>query len=476
MSSSFIYKLLERISVKIVGFVVTIVLGRLISPNDFGIIAIISVFVNLSYAFIEGGFSSALIQKKGTDDLDYSTVFCISLISSILLISILFIASPHISRFYNNEGITKPLRVYSLSLFLSAINSVQIAHMQKEMNFKAILKCSLISSFISGLVGIVLAFKGFGIWALVIYYFSNIFCSSISMIFQDKWFPNFSFSATRGKTLFGFGWKMLLSSLLCSVYNDFRTLVIGKKFTPSDLGYYNRGQQFPEIISNTFDNAVQSVMFPTFADVQDSKETMRAYLKLSVSFSFGLVVPAMLGMFVIAPVFVSVVLTDTWLPCVPYLRCICIADMSIPLISSFLVVIKASGKSGMYLKLEIVRRILMVLVLFVGIRFDSVLSIAISFAIGSWLDFVLVVYVARKVINLKLTDVVACTYKSFFAALVMFFLINALSSISENPYIILLLQMVIGVVSYGVCCALFKSELYIYGVKKIRGMKKRVVK
>lgn len=461
--SSLFFKFIERLAVKLIGLVVSIILARLIDPNDFGMIAIITVFINLSYAFIEGGFTSALIQRKDPDALDYSTVFFISVCVSVILIVCLYFFAPSIAGFYHSEGIVQPLRFYSISLLFSAVNSVQVAHLQKEMKFKLLLKCNLISSLSSGIVGIILALKGYGIWALIGYYFMTVLLSSVLMIVNERWFPGMFFSFSRARILFSYGWKMLVSSLLCSFYNDVRSLVIGRKYSPTELAFYNRGQQFPDTIANTFDNSIQAVMFPALASVQDSKKRFTDLLEKSMALSCGLVMPSIAGLFIVSSQFVRVFLTDTWDPCVPYMKWVCVAELSIPFVSSLLAALKAIGRSDIYLKLELQRRSSMLVILMIGLSFHSIFAIAASFAIGSWIDFLIVALNASSILGIGIKKILQCTRKTFLATIIMVISIYPLSFFSGlvSDVCVLFLQILLGVLIYVLMCFLLKTELFV---------------
>ena len=261
---SLIWKLLERIGTEGVQFLVQIFLARLLSPKDFGTIALVMVFISLGRVFVERGFNTALIQKKNPDNLDFSSVFYISFFLSVLLYFVIYIATPYIADFYGDDKLISILRVLSLTLLLGSINSIQYAYISKNMLFKKLFTSSFVAIVVSGTLGIAAAYMGAGVWALVIQQLSNQLIVMVILWFTLKWRPILAFSIERVKTLFSFGWKLLASSILNTLYLDIRTLIIGRLYSPSILGYYNRGEQFPRIIVINIDGAVQSVMLPTF--------------------------------------------------------------------------------------------------------------------------------------------------------------------------------------------------------------------
>ena len=461
--SSLAYNFIERISVKLVGLVISIILARLIAPDDLGQLAIITVFINLSQTIIQGGFNTALIQSKTTDETDYSTVFYISLSAAIVLIAALYIGAPFISHYYETDALTWPIRAYSFVLLFGAFNSVQLAKLQKEMKFKITMYATLIATVLSGILGIAMAYLGLGLWALVIYNASHVVFSCLTMLASARWIPRLVFSFERAKQLFSYGWKMFVSAILCSVYYDIRTLIVGKKFSTEDLGYYDRGQQFPIVISQNLSYAIQAVMFPTLAACQDEISRVKALLRRSVTLGAIVIVPMMVGLAVTAESVILLLLTDKWLPCLIYMQIVCIAEASLSLCSSNLVAIKAIGRSDVYMKLEIVRRVLMLVVLAISLFcFNSPVAIAVGFLISSWLDYIVITIPVKKLLNYGLLEQLKDLWKIFAAAAVMGVVVYAVSLVKMGLLLGLCVQIATGVAVYVVACWLLKIESFIY--------------
>lgn len=461
--SSLAFKFIERLSVKLLGLVISIILARLIAPDTFGQLAIMTVFINISQTIIQGGLNTALVQSKSVDEVDYSTVFYISASVSVVLIFALFFGAPAISNFYGSEELVRPLRVYAFTLLFGAINSVQVAKLQREMRFKATMYTSLIATVLSGVIGVVLAYLGFGLWALVIYNSSYIVFSCVTMFFASNWVPRLLFSLERAKQLFSFGWKMLASAVLCSVYKDIRTLIVGKYFSTEDLAYYNRGQQFPTTISSTLDMAIQSVMFPVIASVQEDTSSVKAMLKRSLSLGALLIVPTMVGLAVVSETVVRLLLTDKWLPCVLYMQIICLADASIPLVSSNLVAIKAIGRSDIYMRLEVVRRVAMLVVLLISVLcVRSIEAIVIGYLISAWIDYVIVAFSVKKLIDYGIGEQMQDLLPILIASACMGMAACGVSVFELNMLFELFLQIVVGVLSYIFLCRVLKIESYAY--------------
>lgn len=461
--SSLAFKFVERLLVKVLGLVISIILARLIAPDDFGQLAILTVFINLSQTIIQGGLNTALVQSKSVDERDYSTVFYISAFVSVLLIIALFIGAPYISAYYDTETLVNPLRFYAFTLLFGAFNSVQLAKLQREMKFKATMYASLIATVLSGVIGVAMAYWGFGIWALVVYNTSCVVISCITMLFSAKWLPKLMFSWKRAKQLFSFGWKMLVSAMLCSVYVDVRTLLVGKYFSTEDLAYYNRGQQFPSTISNTLDTAIQSVMFPAFASCQDDIERVKMMLKRSLSLGTFLIVPVMVGLAVTSEAVVKLLLTDKWLPCVLYMQILCLADASIPLTSSNLVAIKAIGRSDVYMKLEIVRRLAMLAVLMISVLcFHTVEAIVVGYLVSSWLDYVIILIPTKRLLKYGIGEQLKDIWKTLFASACVAVAAYSVSFLGLQILAELIMQVFVGVATYIVLCMILKIESFSY--------------
>lgn len=466
--SSLIYKSSERLLVKGLGLIISIILARLLSPTEFGQIALIMVFINLSIVLIDSGLNTALVQDKNTTNEDYSTVFYISFAIASIVIVILWLCAPYIGKYYNDDAIVLPLRVYSFSLLVHAGNAVLIAKMQREMRFKQMMWCNLIVSILSGTAGIAMAYAGLGIWALVNYYFLSALLLFILLSLVTRWHPIWFFSITRAKTLFSYGWKMLVSGFLCSIYNDLRALIIGKVYSPADLGYYNRGQQFPDIISHTIDNAIQSVMFPVMAKEQDDIGKIRMTLSRTISMGALIIMPLMFGLAAVAHPFIELLLTAKWLPCVVYMQWIAIGCSSVPLSRSCLVAIQSIGRSDIYMKLELVRRIAMLIVLMISVFcFNSVLAIAVGFAISSWLDYFIIIIPVKRLIGLDIKQQIKATYKIIFSSIFMAIIVFMIGQINLQPWLLLLIQVPVGLVLYLLACYLIKIECFMDLLNKI---------
>lgn len=467
--SSLIYKFTERLMVKGLGLIISIVLARLLSPTEFGQIAIIMVFINLSIVFIDSGLNTALVQDKHTSKEDYSTVFYISFAIAVFIVIILWFTAPLIGKYYNDSALVLPLRVYSFSLLVGAANSVLVAKMQREMQFKQMMWCNLVACILSGSIGVVMAYVGYGIWALIAYYFASTILTCLLLSYATKWHPILAFSISRAKKLFSFGWKIMISGFLCSVYYDIRALIIGKLYTPADLGYYNRGQQIPDVVSHTIEGSLQSVMFPVMSQCQDEKEKVKGILLQTSSMGALIIMPVMLGLAAISEPLVSFLLTDKWLPCVIYMQLICLANISIPINKPCLIAIQSLGRSDIFMKLEIVRRVVMLLILTVSVVcFDSILAIAVGYVFSLWFDYFVIIYPVKRLTGLRLTEHLGAVYKIAVASVLMAVVVFMIGQMNLRPWLLILIQIPSGICIYILLCHLLKIDSYHDLLNKIK--------
>ena len=470
---SLIFKTVERFSVKGLGFVISILLARMLSPEVFGQIALITVVINLSQSIIEGGLGTALVQNKDVDDRDYSTVFYICMAMSVVIAAVVFAGAPLLANYYKSPEMLLPLRVYIFSVFFNSYASILTARMQREMRFKQIMYCSLTATCVSGALAVALAFAGAGIWTLVVYYFSHTLVNCIAMFAAVRWFPRLTFSVARAKVLYGFGWKMLASSLLCSLYADLRSLIIGKRFSTEALGYYDRGNQIPFVISSALDSSVQSVMFPVLAKAQDDKGVLRGILHRSLTLSALIVTPAMVGLSAVADTFIRLLLTEKWLPSVVFMEVLCIGHAASALAAPNLVAIKAMGRSDIYMKLEFIRRVIMLAVLVATVLcFDSALAMAYSYVFSAWLDTVICAMPCGRLLGYGVAQQFRDVWKNILAAALMGVAVWAVGLLAMPLLLKLIIQIVTGVIVYIILCRLMKIESFLYILDHLKQMKK----
>lgn len=470
--SSLIWKFLERIGTQGVQFIVSIILARLLLPSDYGVVSMILVFTAIANVFIQTGFSTSLIQKKDSDELDFSSVFYISLLIAAICYVILFFAAPIIASFYNMPAITSILRVISLTLFFGAINSVQNAKIAKEMKFKKLFLSSLVAILISGTTGVLMAYKGFGPWALVGQQITNSIATTIILWFTSGWKPKLMFSINRVKSLLSYGWKILCSALLDTIYQNIYNLVIGKFYSSSTLGNYNKGEQFPKLIAVNVDGAISSVMLPAYSKQQDRKDKLKKMVRRSIVTSSLLLFPMMFGLAAVAETVVKVLLTENWLGCVPFMQLLCIVYALYPINTANLQVIKALGKSDYFLKLEIIKKIIGLIVLIVTLPF-GVPQMAIGQVLVAILSTFINAFPNRKLLNYNYFEQIKDLFPTLIISIIMFIIVYSFNFINLNMYILLIIQILVGVIIYFGLAYIFKLESLNYMIEILKSFLKK---
>lgn len=372
------WKLLENGGAQSVQFVIAILLARLLTPAEYGIVGIIMIFITIANVFVQNGFSTSLIQKQKTDAADFSSVCCFELLVSAALYVILYLAAPFIADFYKNQALLGTVRVLAVVLFPGAVISVQTAYVSRNLEFRGLFLATVAASVVSGAVSIAMALAGFGIWAMtaqqVVYYFA-LMCFLFVTV---SWRPGLCLLPERIKSLFSFGWKLLCASLLDTVFNNLYGLLIGKIYNEELLGSYNRGEQFPKLIATNLGAAIQAVLLPAFSASQDNVAEIRRMVRRAIRLGSFVVLPMLLGLYAVADTLVLALLGEQWMICVPFLRISCISYCFWPIHITNLQAINAVGRSDIFLKLEVVKKILSILALVIGMQFNVYIMVGIK--------------------------------------------------------------------------------------------------
>lgn len=443
------WKFAERITAQIVSTIVSIIIARVLDPEHYGIIAIVNIFITLANVFVSDGFGSALIQKKDADKIDFSSVLYFNISFSIVLYIVLFIIAPFVSAFYGEgyEILTPVLRVLSIRIILSSINSIQHAYVAKKMMFEKFFWATLIGTIISAVVGIWLAYSGFGVWALVAQYLTNTTIDTVALIVLIRKKPLFVFSWKRVKGLVNFGSKVLATNLLIVGYTELRALVIGKMYSSEDLAYFDKGKQFPSLIINNVNTSLSAVLFPKMASEQDDIDKIKQITKTSIRISSFVFCPMMLGLLAVAPTFVYAVLTEKWMPCVPYIQLLAINYMFYPIHSANMSAIKATGHSKTLLLMEIIKKSIE-LIVFLCVLWYGVDAIVWGMISCSTVFVLFNAWPNRKNINYSISEQIKDIFPSLFMSIVMAVSVYFMNYIPFNKWIVLLLQIVAGVLIY----------------------------
>lgn len=472
VGSALIWKLLERFGVQGIQFILQIVLARILDPNHYGMLSMMIVFTNLANIFIQNGFNTALVQNKDVTEEDYSTVFCVSTLITVVLYGVIYFAAPYIGLFYEMPEIVTPLRVLALMLFPGAINSVQLAKAGRNMDFRLIFNGNIIAIVISGMVSIFVAYFGGGLWALVVQYFLNVTIATVVMLYTVKWRPRLKINWRRAYVLFSFGWKLLVSSLIDTLYQDIRSMVVGKKYNSSTLGYYNRGKQFPQFIINAVNGAVQSVMLPVMSSEQDDKSKVRDITKASITLSAYLVFPVMAGLAGVASPLICLLLTEKWLPCVPYLQIYCFSMAFYPVHGCNLQALNAMGRSDIFLKLELIKSGIGLSALAIAVFcFDSPIAIAMTGVFTTLTSFYINSYPNKKLIGYTCFEQLKDILPSLAISAMMLVGVLLIGKLALPTIAILIIQVVFGIVIYVALSVLFRLKPFYMMLQMLKSKK-----
>lgn len=459
---AFFWKLLERFGVQGVQFILQIILARLLSPEHYGVLSMMVVFTTLANVFIQTGFNTALIQGKDVTEEDYSSVFWVSLGVAGILYMLLFFASPIIANFYGMPDIVWPFRILAIMLFPGALQSVQLAKISREMNFKKVFVSNIGAIVFSGIIGIFVAYRGGGIWALVIQTMLNVTIASGVMWFVVDWHPQWVCQMSRVTKLFSFGWKLLASSLLDTLFQNVQSLIIGKKYDSGTLGYYNRGQQFPQFIMGSVNGAVQSVMLPAMSSEQENTQRVKNMMRKSMVLSAYVVFPMMAGLAGVARPMVELFLTEKWLGCVPYLQLNCIVFAFYPIHSCNLQAINAVGRSDIFLKLEIIKKIIISSSLIIAVLFfETPIAIVLASVLTTGLGFLINAYPNKRLIGYSYLEQLKDVMPSFLCAVIMFLIVFWMEKLTLPIGVLLVIQILTGMAIYIGITAVFKLKAYL---------------
>ena len=467
---------MERFGVQGIQFLLQLVLARLLSPEHYGTLSMMVIFTALANVFIQTGFNTALIQNQDVTEDDFSSVFWVTLVIAAVMYGIVFAAAPAIATFYAMPEIVTPLRVLALMLFPGAMNSIQLAKVSRELDFKKVFYSNIGGILIAGLAGVVIAFMGGGLWALVVQNILNITVACVVMRFTVNWRIRLVCNLRRVLELFRFGWKLLVSGLLNTLYGNLSGLVIGKKYNSDTLGYYNRGQQFPVLLIDSINGAIESVMLSAMSAEQDDRIRVKDMMRTSMTMSAYIVFPMMAGLAAVATPLVRLLLTDKWLPCVPYMQVCCFSTAFYPVHSCNLQAINAMGRSDLFLKLEIVKKSYGIVVLAIAVFcFDSPLAIAMTGLITTWIGWFVNSFPNKKLIGYSYKEQIFDLFPILFMALGMCAVVLLVGKWCQGAGIVtiltILLQIIVGVVLYVLLSILVKPRSFIMlleAVKKIR--------
>lgn len=449
--SGFLWKFGERICAQLVSLVVSIVLARLLAPRAFGLVAMVNIFITIADVFVTDSLSSALIQKKDADQMDFDSVFWMTLALSFLIYGASFLIAPAVASFYGEPELVSVLRVFALKFPVSALNTVQHAYVSRHMIFRKFFFSTLIGTILSGIVGITMAYAGCGVWSLIAQYLTNSFVDSLVLFFTIPWRPRLEFSRRRAWSLFSYGWKILASSLLAIIYTQLRGLAIGKTCTADDLAHYNMGERIPTIFTSNVDSSIGSVLFPAMSNINDDREALRILTRKSMRLSAYVIFPIMAGLAIVSRPLVTLLLTEKWLPCVFFIRLFCLEKATSPISTANLQAIKALGRSDVLLKMEIIKKTVGIFAVLISIPF-GLRAIACSGIIVALFCSLVNMIPNGKLLGYSIREQVVDMLSIFFLCIgmaVVAMITQAILAWLDVPiFISMLLTIVIGVAIY----------------------------
>lgn len=469
--SALFWKLLERGGRACLELILQIILARLLAPDQFGALAIMLVFINVGNVIVQSGLNTAIVQSPNIDDRDCSTVFWLSFVISVLLYAVVFICAPLIASFYAMPILVWPLRVLCLILVVNSFNSIQIAIVQRNLEFNKLFRSSLTSALISGITGIILAMYGAGLWALVI---QQVFTQVFNCLFlytQVRWFPKIVFDNKRAVYFFSYGWKLLVSGLLNRVYESLSDLIIGKQFSASTLGLVSQGKKYPQAIGSLLDGAIQPVMLSAVAHVQDDLNYVKRLVRRALKTSTYLIVPCMTLFTIVAEPIVRLLLGEQWLPAVPFLQMYCFMYALLPIHTSNLQALNGMGRSDLFLKLEIVKKVYGFAFIFLGaFVFHNVYVLIGSYMVSGVISTFVNAWPNKKVIGYSYFEQIKDICPAFILAIISAVVTLPVDLLALSDIVTIFLQAVVFATVYLGLSKLFKVEAFDYLLSTVKEM------
>lgn len=472
LSKALFWSLAERVGSQVISLIISTILARLIMPKDYGVLAAVTIFTSLATTFVSGGYGNALIQKKDADDKDIATMFIFNTSISILLYFILYFLAPTIILIFNEtyeyELLVKVLRWLGIGVIFSSFNSFYRALLTKKFLFKKVFFVTLIGTIFSACVGIFLAYRGFGVWALVVQNLLSYFINTVCFIIVVHWKPKLYFSFKRLKPMFLYGTKLMISSLLITIYAEITSIVIGNRYNAEELAFYKKGNNYPKLIALNIITAINMALFPVLAEMNTLEEQKALIRKFSGIISF-IITPLMLGFAAIGTTFIRLLLTDKWLPCVVFLEISCFNYAIQPFGIASLQYLKASGKATNYLVLDIIRKLISLLLLCVAIYMNcGVELLAIAELLGNFFAIFINFHPGRKFLGYSIKQQLSDVLGKYLLSIIMYICVYCLGYLAISLILKLCLQIVVGISVYVLLAYLFKSKELFWIIGKLK--------
>lgn len=446
---------------QVVSFAISVVLARLLMPEEFGVVALAGMFTVLIGIFIDCGFGNALIQKKEADDIDFSTIFWAQTIFATIVYALLYSAAPLLGDIFHTPELCPVVKVMGLGMILGTFGGIQNVVVTRRMAFKVYFYMTLIGTALSGGIGIFLAYRGWGVWALVFQGLAATIINTITVFAQVRWIPKFIFSTDRFKELFGISSKFMLSGLIGTAFGQLKGYTIGMKYMAADLAYYNRGEGVPQIFTKNIDASINSVLFPVFSKLQDDKPAVKNAMRRAMKTSSFLLFPMLLGMAAISENLVYILYTEKWAPCIPFMQAFCIGECFSIMNTTNLQALRGLGKVDTILKLEIYKKPVMIAIL-AGTMFISPLAIAIGMCFYSFYTMIINAFPNREYVGYKLEEQIKDVSGALMNAVVMATAVTSLNLIQADRYLLLTVQITTGILIYCALSEMFHIESWEY--------------
>jgi len=394
----FVWTFAQQFGNQFIGFFVSLILARLLLPSEFGLIGMIAIFVSIGNMLVSSGLTQSLVRSSNIDEDDYSTVFYFNLVSSIIIYFIIFFLAPLVAKFYEQPIITDLLRVYCLTFIISAFAAVQQAKLTREMNFKTQAFISIPSTVTGGVVGVVLAYLGFGVWSLVWSYLTTSVVNTIQLWIYSKWSPLLVFKREKFISHFNFGYKLTLSGLLESIFNNIYLIVIGKYFSVAQVGFYTRAETMKQLPVINISTTLQKVTFPIFSSIQDDDVRLKRIYKQLMEIVIFVIAPVLIFLAILAEPTFRFLFTEKWLPAVPYFQILCITGILYPIHSYNINILNVKGRSDLVLKLEVIKKVVIIITILIAIKF-GILALLYGQILTSIVAFIINTHYTGKLID-----------------------------------------------------------------------------
>jgi O-antigen/teichoic acid export membrane protein len=453
-----IWSLTETVASRGIQFIVMIILARFLSPAEFGIIGMIMIFIEVSNSFIDSGFSQALVREKDSSQKDFSTVFFFNLFVAIILYVVLFFSAPVIVTFFNEPKLLWIVRVVGINLIINAFTIVQRTVLIKKVDFKTQTKIHTVAAILAGAIAISLAYYGFGVWSLVANMVFSQFFQSVFLWLFNRWIPSLIFSKDSFKRLFAFGSKLLMSGILDKIYHNIYYVVIGRFFSAADLGYFTNARKFKDILATTVTSSIQRVTYPVLSSIQEENERLKAGYKKMMRGTVFAFFPIMMGLAAAAEPLIVLTLGQQWYPSVVYLQLLSFAGMLYPLHAMNLNVLKVKGRSDLFLRLEIIKKVNISIIIILVIGFGwGIIGLLIGMIVSSYLAYCINTYYSAKLIDYRIKEQVFDLLPAYIASIIMGITVYGVRFVLPGGYLMqLIFQILIGAIVYILISAIIR--------------------